>query len=235
MTHSLDMFSSHETVNLNARKTNLIDGVIPNPFAPIITREVLESIIKRHVARLPPSITGQKQISEYFSKAIEEDIAHLSPNWVWGDGNDNASDITDTKTKMSLEIKIAMNKDGYFVINSPWRGGVVKDRLRDGWHLLFSRSRDNDSWAAFFVYLTQEDWYSRDGYGAHQLAYDYLWPTSRITPVVGGFINSIHYKLHSGFLPDYSLIDEKKCNKVNELFRKLTLEEQSFILRQNRL
>ena len=234
MTYSLDIFSNHQTFNLSAPETSLIDGVPPNPFAPIITREVLEVIIKQHVAMLPSSITGQKQISEYFSKAFEEDIARLSPHWGWGAGDDNSPDVTDTQTQMSLEIKIAMNKDGYFVINSPWRGGVVKNRLRGGWHLLFSRSRDNDSWAAFFVYLTEEDWYSRDGYGAHQVTYEHLTPMSRITPVVGGFINSL-YELHSGFLPDYSLIDKKKCNKVNELFQKLTLEEQSFILRQNRL
>lgn len=204
-----------------------------NSFASTITFTTLTQIIKSQVARIPSSITGQKQISEFFSKAFEENIAALNPNWVCAKGDDNLPDIQDTVSNATLEIKVAMNKDNQMVICSPWRGGVIEDRLRAGWYLLFSRSRNNDAWAVLFAHVTPESWKSRVGYGGHELRYEHIHDT-HIIPVIGECKNRL-FALKPGFLPDYSSIDRVKCDSVNKLFQSLTLEEQSFILKQNKL
>jgi len=205
-----------------------------NSFISVITKEKLTKIIREEVALIPTSVTGQKQISEHFSKNFEKILAGLNPNWRWSKGDDNKPDISDLSTGDRIEIKVAVNPNR---IKNPtkisrsleWRGGVVAGRLREGWHLLFVRSKDNANWAAFFVELTQSDWKSQKGYGAHVLKFNTLINHETCIPVLN---NSNSSYLVEEFLPDYSRVDIDRRNKAVAAYKELTLEEKSSFLQQ---
>jgi len=205
-----------------------------DPFSPVITKEKLIEIIKKAVALITLysiHINNKKTLSECLSIYFENALAGLHSSWRSSNGDDNEPDISDPSTGDKLEIKVTVNRERKRdpdKISVMWRGGTRVGRVREGWHLLFVRSQDNASWAAFFVALTESDWEHGNAYSGHKLNFNTVINHKTCIPVLNNYNPSY---LVEGFLTDLSQVDTASCNEIIALFQGLPFEARIHVLK----